>query len=101
MTRWRAFYADRQFDSNRYDWAELPDDGVLGVVVKHNHTGGWTPVYGFDWYFHIPASGLIGGNDDSKAEILDRYPGAICKRGQWVPVDQWRKIKREMQRHDG
>ena len=98
-SRWRAYYTEGcRFDSDGYRWRDLPDDGVLGIKLWLDD--GQQCIYGFDWYFHIPDTGLFAGNDDAPDEILARYPGAILKRGQWIPSDEWRQIKREMQRDD-
>ncbi len=99
MADWNAFYTSRRrFTSDDHEWADLPDDGILGVIEwagVQRHA-----IYGFDWYFHQPETGLIGGNDDDPEEIVARYPGAVLKRGMWLPYDEWLKIRRLLQRYD-
>lgn len=99
VRHWRAYYTDnRQFDSDEYDWSDLPDDGVLGVKLWFED--GHQCVYGFDWYFHVPDTNLFAGNNDTLHEIRDRYGDVILKRGKWIPSDDWRRVKKEIQRDD-
>jgi len=89
---WRAWYADgSKYDSKTTKWKDLPEDGVLVVVLyfddkrpdgkllRRINTGG-------DWYFK--AKGLegpiYGQNNDTPEENEKRYGESISlKRGKW------------------
>ena len=79
------------------DFAELPDDGVLEIVVyfddgRRNFLGA------MDYYFYAPhADGPIYGSDihTTADEIRRRYPGAVVKRGKWVPEATMARVTAE------
>lgn len=97
---WRAYYTeDREYVSNEDDWMDLPDDGLLIVVLYgiRQDLDGNEHVHrriraGYDWYFHVPDTTLYAGNNDPPDEIMTRYPRAILKRGKWAPEDEYRHV---------
>ena len=113
VTAWKAWYTeDRQFASDiapgfdTVDWVDLPDDGVLLVVLYMDETGGHGKPYrqilsGSDWYFTAQSeNGLMYmSNNDSPEENKLRYPGCILKRGKGVDM-QTMKIKEKLAQED-
>ena len=100
MTGWRAYYVGGlTFSSEEDEWADLPDDGLLVVVIytERESLDGDIHVHrriraGFDWYFHVPDSDLYAANNDEPDEIRKRYPGAILKRGKWAGEEEYRTV---------
>lgn len=90
---WRAWYADgSKYDSKTTKWKDLPDDGVLIIVL---YLDGKRPDgkplrrinSGVDWYFK--AKGLKGPiyglNNDTPEENKKRYGEDISlKQGKWT-----------------
>lgn len=101
MDGWRAWYTNgRTFNSDDDAWSDLPHDGVLVIVVYLDEYSGADDgvqhryiLDGSDWYFHVPDEGIIGSNSDSASEILERYPGALLKRGKWTDPETFRAVK--------
>ncbi len=96
---WRAWYENNQiFDSITTQWKDLPNDGLLAVVIyqKFVRPNGertrrtWS---GVDYYWTTPESGLevFCGDEEPSA----RYPGAIVKRGKWVPILEMERVNQE------
>ena len=88
---WRAWFEKEQiFDSKTHNWENIPDDGVLIIVqyhkiihpnTKERYRRTWS---GVDYYWTTPESKLeVFCGDESP---IERYPGAVIKRGKWVPV---------------
>lgn len=48
--RWRAWYADRAYDSKATAWSDLPADG-LQVAIEYHEDGTRTIFDGGDWYW--------------------------------------------------
>lgn len=91
ICQWVAWYTgQREFTSKDTAWADLPDDGVLGMALFETTAkpdGNCTRRHmsGSDWYFRWEGpDGVIYGENDSAAEDnAGRYPGAVFKRGKW------------------
>lgn len=99
MEGWKAWYADGNiYSSSEISWKELPESGMLGVVVFLN------PPYreivsGGDWYYL---------DDDSHPSCTDTHeewgewvskpdaPPDEIKQGEGVADEQWSKIQTEM-----
>lgn len=90
---WKAWYCGgAAFCSKEVDWAELPDDGMLGYVLAFDKLDPQGRHYtrkntGKDWYWMSPGMKehpIYGYSNDPKEEILTRYPGASLKRGKWT-----------------
>lgn len=102
------------FSSKDTAWEDLPDDGVIYIMLykdegdgqeanlnadRYTHREG---MCGIDQYFMAPHhSGfpVYGSNNDTKEEIESRYPGAIIKRGKWVPAEVFRRVDMEAMKY--
>lgn len=112
---WRAWYTnERVFDSKITHWKFLPKDGVITIMLflnKRNKTTKFPlrrQMYG-DYYWYVPEKEIYGccyypimlpngkvlTNAESPKDILNRYPGAIILRGQWVSEQELEKINKE------
>lgn len=101
---WRVWYADESnYDSKNTSWNDLPDDGVLIIVLyfDENRPDG-KPLRrinsGVDWYFR--ARGLkdfiYGQNNDSPEENKKRYGDNISlKRGKWTDEPTMHQVEKE------
>lgn len=94
------------YSSKDTEWADLPDDGIIYIMLykdegdgleenlnRYTHREGMS---GVDHYFMAPhhsGASTYGSNNDTKAEIESRYPGAIVKRGKWVPSEVFESIR--------
>ncbi len=97
-----------QLESRATAWADVPDDGIIYKMLYKNDGDGLEEnqnpnlvsrresMVGVDHYFEAPhADGTIyGSSNDPAAEIVERYPGAIIKRGKWVPLETFDKVRR-------
>lgn len=97
--QWRAYYTDsRIFSSNAVDWVDLPDKGIIGVIVFFN------PPYrelvkGGDWYY-LDDTGKPTctetheewGKWVDKPNVSDEE----IKRSGSVSDDRWEEIEIEM-----
>lgn len=99
MRGWRAWYTDgRTFSSADTDWTDLPDTGVLGVVVYLD------PPYrklvsGGDWYYldsdHVPAT-VPTHTEWGRWTDPPAVPEVECKRGAAVTDDRWTAVEQAM-----
>ena len=110
---WRAWVDTPEgvvnYDSKDDKWEDMPDDGVIFIMLykddgdgleenlnghRYTHREG---MCGIDFYFKAPhhSGTTYGSNNDTKEEIESRYPGAIVKRGKWVPASVFDKIQME------
>lgn len=104
-TLWRAWFEPepgsdllRVFDSASTPWHELPEDGVILVLVFEREDDRMGRphrriVAGMDWYFSDGLE-LVGGNDDPLEENEFRYPGCSFKRGRWVEGRHYLEVMR-------
>lgn len=109
---WKAWFAGesrkvpvREFNSNKTLWEELPEDGMLGMVVFEDTTtaqGDNTRInyVGYDYYFR--AEGLFeclyAVDIDSRErnvmeDIAARYTDPVVKRGKWVDNTTMKKVE--------
>lgn len=90
---WRVWYAEgKKYDSVSTKWKDLPDDGVLIIVLYFDgKRPDGKPLRrinsGVDWYFR--AKGLkefiYGQNNDTPEENKKRYGADILlKQGKWT-----------------
>lgn len=85
---WRVWYGDdSKYDSKNTRWEDLPDDGVV-VVMLYFDNKTRRIMDGSDWYFrakHKSGDFIYGENSDSPEENRKRYgKGISLKRGQWT-----------------
>lgn len=101
---WHAWYADgSKYDSKTTKWRDLPDDGVLVIVLYFNskrpdgkHLRRINS--GVDWYFR--AKGLkdfiYGQNNDTPEENKKRYgEDILLKRGKWADDTGMQRAEKE------
>lgn len=72
----------------------LPPDGVIEMAVYFDD-GRRNMLGGHDFYFYAPhRDGQIYGSESytTEDEIKRRYPGAIVKRGKWVPEETMARV---------
>ena len=71
-------------------------DGLEEHLNGHRYTHR-EGMCGIDHYFMAPhhSGTTYGSNNDTKEEIESRYPGALVKRGKWVPSSVFKKIQME------
>ena len=90
---WKAWYAgEAVYDSRTTTWEELPNDGVVFIMLYMNTFNADGTVRhrrqmsSNDWYFRAPAGDdfIYGHNNDTPEENARRFPGVILKRGKWV-----------------
>ena len=103
---WRAWLDDGSvYDSIEHEWAGLPDDGVLGVVLFESTRapGGQRTrqiVSAYDTYFEatdrLTGSRFIGGNNDPGGTVEARYVDAVVKRGRWASRETIDRVIREL-----
>ena len=101
---WKAWYSGgRAFCSTGTDWADLPDEGVLGIVVVLDEFGPASDnrlhkfVSGSDLYWMVDLLGhptICQGSHEDKPE--KRYPGAIIKKGVWTSDEEMQRVNIEM-----
>ena len=94
---WKAWYRGGQaYCSTGYDWADLPGEGVVGVVIVFDD-GTRRNMTGSDFYWMADILGVPtlcqGLHDDKPAE---RYPGASIKMGVWTTDDEMRHVLGKM-----
>jgi hypothetical protein len=101
---WKAWYVGgRSFCSEGTTWEELPDDGMLGLVVVFDEvaepslTRMHRFVSGTDLYWMVDILGeptICQGQHEDKPET--RYPGAVIKRGAWTSDEEMAKVNEQM-----
>lgn len=94
---WRVWIdSNRIYDSREHTWKDVLNDGI--ILMYTYKAGGYREGFsGHDHYFQAPhPEGVIYGcNDDSTEEIEIRYPGAVIKKGKWVPSEVMARIQKE------
>ena len=82
---WRIWYDDGHVADSLMDtWANLPDDGVL-VIMLYRRDGSRRVMSGNDYYWtSVHPAGVVYGQSDT-APDLKRYPQCIVKRGRFAP----------------
>jgi hypothetical protein len=101
---WKAWYRGGQaYCSTGREWADLPDDGVLAVVVIFDESCPTSGVVlrrmisGTDLYWVCEIDGhrtfCQGAHEDFPAK---RYPSAIIKKGVWTSDEEMQRVNEEM-----
>lgn len=94
MFGWRAYYAPfTTYDSSKYEWTDLPDEGMVGVVVFKE------PPYrelvnGGDW-FYLDEDGKPAASNtvwDGWVDPPDVSDDEL-KRGKALPDNQWEALR--------
>jgi hypothetical protein len=101
---WKAWYRGGQaYCATGHEWADLPDDGVLGVVVVFDEKSPGTEVQlrrfvsGSDLYWACEIDGhftICQGAWEDKPH--KRYPGAEIKKGVWTSDEEMQRVNDEM-----
>jgi hypothetical protein len=104
MTAWKAWYrGGSSYCSSGVDWADLPDDGLLGIVIVFDEFAPGTTtrlrriVSGSDLYWMVDLLGrptICQGSHEDKPE--KRYPGASIKKGVWTSDEEMQRVNAEM-----
>lgn len=93
---WKVWLRDGSVRGGRTpaDWAALPDDGILCVLLYYNRfsTDGQTRyrrVIQDDYYWMAPGTldHIYGQHSEKGHDLADlhrRYPGVVVKRGAWT-----------------
>lgn len=95
---WRAWYKGNiKYNSKEIDWADLPNDGLLVVVVyfRKGDRKERRIMNGCDWYFYSPSDKSYFDNNESPESNRLRYPDCILKRGQWTNETEIRVVEQE------
>lgn len=91
---WRCWYEDDAiYTSAERTWESLPDDGIVVKIIYYSNGG--RQAQQADWYYEAPHEhGTVRGTctDGKREETEKRYPGAIFKRGKWVPDEYFREV---------
>jgi hypothetical protein len=101
---WKAWFRGGQaYCSPGTEWENLPDEGVLAVVVVFDEKSPGTDVTlrrmvsGSDLYWAAEIEGhwtiCQGCWEDKPAK---RYPGASIKHGVWTSDDEMQRVNDEM-----
>ena len=104
VAAWKAWYRGGQaYCGTTRDWEELPDEGVLAVVVVFDEKAPGCDFYlrrmvsGSDLYWACEIDGhwtiCQGSHEDKPAR---RYPGAIIKHGVWTSDEEMQRVNDEM-----
>jgi len=82
---WRCWYdSGSVYDSTGTSWSELPNDGVL-VVMLYRRDGTRRVMSGNDYYWTSQhKEGVVYGQSNEYPDPA-RYPGALVKRGRMAP----------------
>jgi hypothetical protein len=91
---WRCWYDDgKVYDSVKYDWKDLPDDGVL-VKIIYYQDGTKQIQQGMDYYYEAPhcCGEVIRGTAMPRDDVFGRYDGAVVKRGRWTPDEFYQQV---------
>ena len=97
------------FDSKLNAWTDVLDDGVLYKMLYGDtkqepnlNRKFREQQQGIDSFFEAPhRDGTIyGSSNETVAEIEARYPGAVVKRGKWVPEETLRNVVAEAIKYD-
>lgn len=103
---WRVYYTDsRVYTSERTNWKDLPEDGVLLLKLYYDEWANdrvrYTKVLsGDDYYFHVPDSDIFGCNNDPPSETVSRYDGLTkeyIKRGKWTTREEMEAVRERAQ----
>lgn len=93
----RTWYEnDKVYDSKSTTWKELPDDGLIVVILYENKRlrsddGYYRRILSNkSFYWVMPDNPLDVFYDDENP--TKRYPGAIIKLGKWVDYDQYEAV---------
>ena len=95
---WKAWYRGGQaFCSAGSEWADLPEEGVLGVAMLFDNTGNRRFMTGSDFYWMVEILGKTtlcqGLHEDKPAK---RYPGASIKEGVWTSDEEMQQVMAKM-----
>lgn len=102
---WRIWYKGNiKIDGvTSEDWANAPDDEVIGIVVRFGNDKYGSPlnewIYGSDWYWMYDNNiSHSGTSSDTPEEWLPHNApeGAALKKGRWTSEEELVLIDAEM-----
>ena len=72
--------------SDQTSWEKLPLDGWVECMI-YKEGCYRESLMGYDHYFKAPHrdGDIYASSNDTIEEIQARYPGAVVRRGKWVP----------------
>ena len=97
---WKAWYTEqRKFDSRQTAWADLPDDGVLLLMLYFDSRDGQKRpkrmiMSGNDYYFS-DGDQLFGSSNQDPDAIRERYPTCAVKQGKWTTYPDIERVNSE------
>ncbi len=95
-----------RFSSKETPWVDVPDDGIVykmlykvvddGTNRQLNPPNSREEMIGVDHYFEAPhRDGTIYGSSNESIEVIEaRYPGAVVKKGKWVPSETFFDVQK-------
>ena len=105
---WKIWYTNnRVYSSHDITWHDLPDDGVLFLILYRDQTymdSGVekryrTRLHAYDFY-GSDGDQMFMGNNDSLRRNKKRYPGLMFKEGIWVSDSEFQKIEQHINNHE-
>jgi hypothetical protein len=97
IIRWRTWcVGGKVYNGSTFDeWSQLPDDGVLTVMLWHRD-GTRRVMQGNDYYWATPDGVYAHGDSrDPVVDIINRYPSASVKRGMWTTDAEMNRVAAE------
>lgn len=102
---WKAWYSGgHKYSAATTTWAELPETGVLLIQLYFDKRGKnsrlpYRQTYSSDDYFWLKgddmgalSQAVVGScrhEEMTPEKIVEKYPGAIIKRGIWVSGEEF------------
>lgn len=97
--RWRAWFVGMDvYDSlEGFEWEDLPDVGVLGVIV-YFADGGKRVCSGDTWYWQYYSDGhwTIAHSREPIEELMEVYGDQPFKRGKWTVEQEMYRVEQAM-----
>lgn len=97
ITGWRAYFTGGVILTSKTvsKWTDLPQDGLLGLVVyfsdnkKRRFTGG-------DYFYINTQDNKYGCDKGDLATLALKYPGSFLVRGSWTDDENMRYVEARM-----
>lgn len=105
VAHWQVWFDDGSIreGSTIDEWRDLPDDGVLALLLVYDQPGYGRTASGADYYFAAEGrlETIYGNSNLSAEDILTRYVGASVKRGRWTDDAFMRVVDKQIVREMG